>query len=61
MIVKDDILRLKNEIQVLQQQNQVIEKVFIFCENFYGLIKCKGYDRLSKNTEAIWVRTLVGD
>jgi len=27
MIVKDDILQLKNEIQVLQQQNQVIKKL----------------------------------
>ena len=27
MIVKDDILRLKSEIQVLQQQNQVIKKL----------------------------------
>lgn len=27
VIVKDDLLRLKNEIQVLQQQNQVIKNL----------------------------------
>lgn len=41
-IIRDDILQLKNEIQVLQQQNQVI----IFFLHFVGLyrfIKYKGY------------------
>lgn len=52
MTVNDDILQLKNEIQVLQQQNQVIKKFPVFCENLHGIIKFKGYinSRLLKNT-----------
>lgn len=37
---REDILRLKNEVEVLQQQNQV--NALAFSENFHDLIEYKG-------------------
>jgi hypothetical protein len=48
-MVRDDILQLKNEVQVLQQQNQVIKNVLYFNENFHDL-KYEGYHRDTDNS-----------
>lgn len=46
VIVQEDVLQLRSEIQVLQQQNQVLKMLLFFNENFHDFLKCEGFVRL---------------